>query len=284
MRWLYFLFLQILLVALTGAVFYIHKEHVVVIKKPPASLAQWYRPENKRQVWLHNMFKLRREMQAVRFYSDNGDAKHLGKWVARLSEHYLKIGKMVPEWSNKLDRDAIANLIKSSENNRYQEISRALDDLAESCNSCHADYRAVTALIYRAADFSSLEIEPSLLFDSHMEQLAKQVNQIKIASEDGMKDIALSSLDELKKGINVLGNICSDCHQKEKRIYPDDKIDKTVESLEESLKTGTPKQQGQDLGRLAVLACARCHGTHRIAFDAGKLLSDRQGWLELMKH
>ncbi len=282
--WLYFLLFQLLLIALVGAVLFIHKEHVVVIKKPPTSLAQWYKPENERQVWLHNMFKLRREMQAVRLYSDNADSRLLNKWVTRLSEHYLKIGEMVPEWSGKLDRKAIFLLKKSSENNRYQDVSQALNDLRESCNSCHADYRAVTAAIYRAPDFSSLEIGPSRSYDTHMEELAKQVNRIKIASEDGRKDIALSSLEELNKGINTLGGTCSDCHHKEKRIYPDDDITKTVASLEQSLQSGTLKQQGQALGTLAVLACARCHGTHRIAYDIRQLLSDEQRWLELARH
>ncbi len=282
--WLYFLLFQLLLIALIGAVLFIHKEHVVVIKKPPTSLAQWYKPENERQVWLHNMFKLRREMQAVQLYSDNADSRLLNKWVTRLSEHYLKIGEMVPEWSGKLDRKAISLLKKSSENNRYQDVSQALDDLRESCNACHADYRAVTAAIYRAPDFSSLGIRPSRSYDAHMEELAKLINRIKIASEDDRKNIALSSLEELKKGIGTLGNTCSDCHKKEKRIYPDDNITKTLTSLEQSLKTGTTKQQGQALGTLAVLACARCHGTHRIGYDIRLLLSEKQSWIELIKH
>ena len=38
------------------------------------------------------------------------------------------------------------------------------------------------------------------------------------------------------------------------------------------------------LGTLAVLACARCHGTHRIAYDIRQLFVDRQSWVELIKH
>lgn len=284
MRWLSFILLQLLLVVAVGVVFYIHKDTVVLIKKPPVSLAQWYKPDNKRQVWLHNMFKLRREMQAVQFYADNRDAKHLEKWVELLSEHYLKTGEMVPEWSKKLDREAIAHLQKSTRNNDYKEVSIALDDLRESCKSCHMDYQTITAIIYRSPDFSSLEIEPSISFNTHMKELTRQVNQIKIASEDGMKEIALSSLMELKNGINVLGKSCSNCHQKDNRIYPDDNINKTIANLEESLITGTLKEQGKELGTLAVLACAHCHGTHRIAYDARRLLADRQNWLDLIKH
>jgi len=284
MRWPHFILLQCLLVVIVGGIFYIHKDRVILIKSPPASLAQWFKPENKRQVWLHNMFKLRREMQAVRFYSDNNDAKHLEKWITLLSEHYLKIGEMVPEWKEKLDMEAITNLQKSARSNRYQDVSHALDDLSGGCKSCHEDYRIITATMYRAPDFSLIEISPSTSFKVHMNELTKQVNQVKIASEDGMKDIALSSLSGLKKGINVLGETCSNCHKKDTKVYPGDTINKTMTSLEESLRTGTLKDQGRELGTLAVLACARCHGTHRLAYDARKIFVGRKNWFELIKH
>ena len=284
MRLPHFILLQCLLVVVVGGIVYIHKDRVTLIRNPPASLAQWYKPENERQVWLHTMFKLRREMQAVRFYSDNKDAKHLDKWVALLSEHYLEIGEMVPEWKKKLDMEAIADLQASAGSNRYQDVSHALDNLNESCKSCHKDYRAITATMYRAPDFTAMDISPSTSLDVHMEALTQQVNQIKIASEDGMKDLALSSLSELEKGINELGETCSNCHKKDTKVYPDETITKTISSLGDSLRTGTLKDQGRELGTLAVLACARCHGTHRIAYDTRQLFIDRQSWVELIKH
>lgn len=284
MRWSYFILLQCLLVAIALGILYIHQDQVILVKTPPPSLAQWYKPENKRQVWLHNMFKLRREMQAVHFYSDNSDAKYLEKWVTALSNHYLKIAEMVPEWKKKLDIEAISNLQKSAKAKRYQDVSHALDDLSKSCESCHADYRIVTATMYRAPDFTSLEINPSTPFNGHMKKLTEQVNQIKIASEDGMGGMALSFLYDLKKGINMLGQTCVDCHKKDVKVYPSEIISKTISSLEQSLKTGTVKEQGRELGTLAVLACARCHGTHRFSYDARKIFSGKQNWFELIKH
>jgi len=284
MRWPHFILLQCLLVAVAGYIVYIHQDRVTLIRTPPTSLAQWYKPENERQVWLHTMFKLRREMQAVQFYAENKDAKHLDKWVALLSEHYLKIGEMVPEWKKKLDVDAIVWLQESTVNSRYQDVSHALDKLNESCESCHKDYRAITAAMYRSPDFSLMEISPSTSLEMHMEALTRQVNQIKIASEDDMQDVALSSLSDLETGMNALGETCSNCHKKDTRVYPDEAINKTLNSLGESLRTGTLKDQGRELGTLAVLACARCHGTHRIAYDTRQLFVDRQSWVELIKH
>ena len=54
--------------------------NTITLKLPPKSLSQWYKPENKRQVWLHTMFRLRREMLAMQDYSAVKQDKDLQKW------------------------------------------------------------------------------------------------------------------------------------------------------------------------------------------------------------
>ncbi len=284
MRWTYFIFLQSLLIVVVGVVGYIHKDKVNLSKTPPASLAKWYKPEHKRQKWLHNMFKLRREMQAVKLYSTGNEVELLDKWTALLSKHYLEISEMVPEWNKKLDVEALTRLQVSVKARDQQDVSLALDDLTKTCDSCHRDYRSTVATIYRAPDFSSVKLSQPVAYKKHMKALIQQVNQIKIASEDGKRDVALSSLSELKQGIKLQGQTCVQCHIKDARVYPDVKMIKTIANLEQSLATGTRKEQGKALGTLAVQACARCHGTHRIAYDNRKIFVDGPNWRELIKH
>jgi len=283
-RWALFIVLQCLIIAIVINLTYKHNDKVSMVKLPPASLAQWYKPDNKRQVWLHNMFKLRREMQAVQYYADTNNEELLNQWTARLSEHYVKIGEMVPEWDSKLNTEAIGALQDAVKNKQLQEVAGVLTELSDSCNGCHIDYRSTVATLYRAPDFSDMAISPTVSLIDHMDQLTRQVNQIKIASGDGLTDVALSSLSDLKEGINTLGAICSNCHQHDPRTYPDESINTTLGLLEESLKTGTLKDQGRELGTLAVIACARCHGTHRISYDEKQQLSAEPDWYQLMKH
>jgi cytochrome c556 len=99
-----------------------------------------------------------------------------------------------------------------------------------------------------------------------------------------MNDLALTSLTELVQGMNTLGETCSNCHRSEIEAYPTQAMTKTIKQLEESLQTGTLKDQGRALGTLAVQACARCHGTHRMSYDAGKQHSDKMDWGQLIKH
>ena len=284
MRWLYFFLLQLILVGLVAGLVYLHKGKAAIVKTPPKELAQWYKPESKRHIWLHNMFKLRREMQAVAFYAEKKDIELLRKWTLQLNQHYLKIGEMVPIWDKKLDKLTLSSLQDSVIASDYRGVVDAVNTLQDNCDSCHNDYQAITALTYRAPDFSKVDIQPDLSFNSHMKILTKQVNQVKIASQDGNTQLALASLTDLKQGMDELGQVCTDCHKKDRKPYPSEQMSKTLASLEQNLQTGTLKQQGRDLGTLAVLACARCHGTHRLAFGAKELLSKEQSWQELIKH
>jgi len=267
-----------------GTIVYIHKDKVNLHKIPPASLAKWYMPENKRQEWLHNMFKIRREMQAVKLYSTSNEDELLNKWTAQLSKHYLRISEMVPEWDKKLNMEALIQLQVSVKNRDQQSISLALDDLNTSCDSCHQDYRVTVATMYRAPDFSSVKLSQSAEYKKHMQALIVQLNQVKIASEDGKRDVAISSLSELNHGIKLQGETCVQCHKKDIKVYPDVKMIETIANLKQSLATGTHKEQGKGLGSLAVQACARCHGTHRIAYDNKKAFVDGPNWRELIMH
>ncbi len=236
------------------------------------------------------MFKLRREMQAVEFYAQKQDPVRLNKWATRLNEHYFKIAEMVPEWKGKLSTQIIADLNAQVKQSSFNEIPKTLNELSQNCQSCHSDYRATVAARYRAPDFSTLMLKsisnPDLEvpYIQHMDMLSKQVNQIKIASEDGMKELARSSLSDLKQGMNTLGETCSNCHKSEIEIYPSIVMTQTISQLEQSLEAGTLKDQGRALGTLAVQACARCHGTHRMSYDARKQLSEEMDWSLLVKH
>jgi len=284
MRWPHFIILQLILVVVVCGVFYLHKDKVTIVKTPPASLAQWYKPANKRQVWLHTMFSLRREIQALTFYAERQDQAQLQVWMERLNTHYQKLGEMVPQWQGKLDVKTLAQLQLSTDENRYQDVLSQLDKLNESCDSCHGDYRVVTAITYRAPDFSTIKIDSSKELKPHMLEMGKSINEIKIAVEAGTKDMALSSLSNLTKGMEKLAKTCLDCHKQGTKKYPNDTIKQTVQRLEQSLVGGTYKEQGKELGTLAVQACAHCHGTHRLSYDAKKLLVQPQSWLELLKH
>ena len=251
----------------------------VTLALPPASIAQWYKPENGRQVWLHNMFKLRRELQAVEEYLEPAEPELLKKWAGRFAGHYREVGEMVPEWQGALDLEALAELEQAIDGGDASAARGAISSLKESCGNCHKQYRAVTALLYRTPDYADLRVgaqggEGGRAYGTAMKSLSRQVNRIKIAFEDGRQTAALGALEELRAGLEDLRSTCAGCHKDD---YPVERIlgagpQGALDGLEKGIVEGDEKTVGRNLGEAAVTICARCHAIHRVAFDmAGDL-------------
>jgi len=284
MRWSVFVVLLALMASGLGWVVYSHQSRVIVLKEPPASLAQWYKPQNKRHVWLHTMFKLRREMQAVGMYAKAQDAEGMQKWAAKLNSDYAKITEMVPEWKLRVDLVAMEALQKSVADKRFADVAAGLSNMDKSCQSCHADFRAVTAALYRAPDFSETKVNGSTDFKAHMRAMSQQVNQINIAAIDAKRDAALSAFAALSTSMDQLGKTCAKCHKNASQTYPDAAMTQAMAGLEQSLHGDTLNNKGKALGTVAVMACAKCHGTHRLSFDAKQLFKDKMSLRDLLKH
>ncbi len=269
---------------IAGEIVYSHMDSVALVRIPPQSLAKWYQPENKRHVWLHTMFNLRREVQAIRAYAREADKNAVAEWVEKFSEHYNKLGEMVPEWESKLDRTLLTQLQEHQASANFTAIPSVLNEMQENCDSCHDRFRAVTALLYRAPDFTNSQIEPTQTYSESKVALNKTVNEIKLSFVAGRPDKALESLSVLKSGMDELGGTCVQCHKHTPKSYPNDSINKAMDDLDAQLHTTDVSIQGRALGALAVLACAECHGSHRIVADTRQLLTRSTSIGELLAH
>lgn len=278
-----FVILALMLAAAIGVLSF-HTDRIIALKRPPASLGQWYKPANKRQVWLHTMFKLRREMLALEIYAQDKDPERLSKWSAKFGGDYRKIAEMVPEWEDRLNRDALAALESAAAEHRFEDIADALGELSQTCKSCHEDFRAVTATLYRAPDFSGVKVQGVPSYNDHMKGLTQQVNRIKIGFVDNQDEAALTAYEELADGMKRLGNTCATCHKKLAQPYPNPAQTEALAKLKDSLEKGQLKDKGRALGTLAVLACARCHATHRQSFDVRNLFGEKKSLGEWLDH
>ncbi len=269
------LLLILLLASATGSA---RAERETVLLMPPDSLAQWYKPINKRQVWLHTMFRLRREMQAVEEYARQADAAGTRKWGTRLAKSYRQIPEMVPEWRDEVRLEWADRLEEAAIEGDFQRVLRARKKLENSCNACHRDFRPLVAALYRAPDFSGMTMTlqgREISYHKLMEQLSRATNRIKIAIEDQRPQVAMRALKQLKAQLKALGTSCSQCHQE--RI-PKERIlgaanQALLEELQKRIQDRQPGQAGRLLGKAAVAICARCHGVHRTLGDLRQFLT-----------
>ncbi len=256
------------------------EEKSLSLQLPPASLEQWYRPANEHDVWLHTMFRLRREMQAVSEYAALEDGVRLKKWLARLEKDYLSIGEMVPEWKDELEDGLLKKMQAAAAAGDAEALGRWQRKLRKSCQSCHAEYKLTVALRYRAPDFSSVKVESEETLEEEdysraMSRLSLLLNRVKIAGEDGRQKAATDALDQLEQRLADLGESCSACHKQEstrERILGA-AARASLAHVRKGLEAGDQKQTGRYLGEFAVGVCARCHAIHRLQSNMRRLLS-----------
>ncbi len=238
------------------------------------SLSKQYKPVNKRNVWHHTMFKLRREMQAIAESNNNADTQH---WVSRFSKDYKKIAKMVPEWESELDLLNLKLLEKAAIDNDKSQINESLREIKRNCRACHIDYRANVAAIFRAPDFSKLQLKnhkgEAKSYRRSMIQLTEQLNRIKIGLIEKDQEKSIQALTDLRAGMQHLENSCSSCHKDDeaRQFYLGEKSKNLLNDLQKGIENNDDiKDVGRTLGLLAVRSCARCHGVHRIVYDITK--------------
>lgn len=252
----------------------VYAEAKVSLKQPPSSLEQWYKPANKRQVWLHTMFKLRREMQAIRENAANGDKAATQKWIKRLDKHYSKIADMVPEWENEIKPRLIPELEMFAEKGDTYRLNKTLKMIKRTCDDCHTVYQPLVTATYRSPYYDDIKLKDTegnmIGFEDNMEQLSQSVNRILIALDDGHNSAALQSSKKLVERLHTLGSSCSGCHEDD--AYPKERIlgdvtKQRFEKLQKNISEGKVKDSQKLMGEIAVTVCARCHNTHRISSD-----------------
>lgn len=248
--------------------------YAVELPTLPDALGQWYKPLNKRQVWLHTMFGLRREMQAVEEYVARGDAQRATKWVEAFVRHYGSIGEMVPDWSDELDLDALGDYEVAAKAADAGALAAAGRDLRRTCTSCHRDYRALAAARYRSADFSDLKVG-ELAFGQAMEELSRTVNRIQIAVADARWSAAEENLAGLEDRLAELGGSCGGCHRDEPPVARilGPGTQQGLDALRREIAARDPRAAGRRLGAIAVEVCARCHGVHRTLYGLQQRIS-----------
>jgi cytochrome c553 len=254
--------------------------NTITLKKPPEVLAKWYKPANKRQVWLHTMFRLRREILAMNDYSQQEKQAELEKWSQKFIKDYKSIAEMVPQWEEFLYLDKLGHLESAVKKREYSSIAPILKKISKSCMHCHDDYQTVATLMFRSPDFNNKIISEGfsgekIAYDDIMKQLSDSVNRINIAIKDGYFSTANKVIEPLEQQLEHLSTSCGDCHQDDE--VPVERIMSAsralLPELAEQLELKEQKQSGRKLGEFAVKVCAKCHSIHRLSSDL-KFLTD----------
>lgn len=274
----------LLFLVLATLVYFQITSHSTSVLLPPSSLERWYKPASKRQVWLHTMFSLRRSMQAVAEYAASGDRALLLKWAEKLAKDYNKAAEMVPEWKEDLKLGRMERLLAAVREQDEKGVEEAHRDLSKACKGCHRKYRAVTAALYRAPDFSGLQVENSATqkkqsYADAMAGLSTIMNKMVIAMADQRWQRAQDGRRELAARLDDLAQSCASCHKEEsaKNVVLGPRSTEALEALGGLFAVQDGRKAGRALGEIAVSICARCHGIHRTLAELRTLIAGDTG-------
>ena len=251
----------------------------VKLSLPPASLAKWYKPENKRQAWLHTMFRLRRSMQAINEHAVQNNQAGMQKWIKKLNDDYLKMAEMVPEWEDEIKPRLLPELQMFARAGDSKRVTATLNMIERTCNDCHETYQAQTTAIYRSPDYEDIQVKningTMSNFDDEMEALSISINRVLIALDDQQQSAALQASKDLKLQLKYLGESCNQCHKNDpaphERILGSATLQR-LQSLQANILAMQVKESQKLMGEIAVTVCARCHNTHRILGDLREAL------------
>ncbi len=252
------------------------------IELPPESLAQWYKPLNKRQVWLHTMFRLRQSMQAVDYYMQAEDPESLKRWAGILKTTYAKLPKMVPEWQEKSRQGVAESIYQAAVSKQYDKVAKESKRLQKFCDACHMEWQPLVSAIYRSPDYRQTKVAQSdggeaLNYPDMMQKLSATLGVLKITREDGDLPKARQAAKQLQGELQDLGNSCQDCHRDQvtyERILGEE-IQLEFGKLDAFLtQPHDLKKSGRALGTIGFKVCGRCHSIHRNLGDLRNWLSD----------
>jgi len=252
----------------------VYAEPMVSLRQAPASLEKWYKPVNKRQVWLHTMFRLRREMQAIRGYAGTNDKVAMQEWIQRLDEDYNKIADMVPEWEKLTKPRLLSELKMFTEKGDIPRVGKTLKMISRTCDDCHTYYQPLVTAIYRSPSYDDINVKgmdgKAKNYKETMTSLSESVNRVLIALTDGHKTIASKSGEVLARQLKTFAESCERCHENDD--YPrqrilGDSMQRRLDQLQVSIGAGEIKESRKLMGEIAVTVCARCHNIHRIVSD-----------------
>lgn len=261
----------------TGLV--VAEEQTRSLPLPPASLAEWYPPANKRQVWLHTMFSLRRSMQAVTEYQALEDYPLAEKWVERFVRDYRQLAVMVPEWADEIEDEQAERLLEAVQQKNAGAMASALNRLSTSCRSCHNENRAIVTFLYRMPEYHEVTVEDSETLDDvpypdHMARLGSLMNRIKIAQEDGRFAVAGEAGTNFIAAVKDLSGSCGGCHRDDaprQRIFGLQSAE-ALDKLGQGLREQDSGLTDEALGTLGAFTCGRCHSIHRNSAELRRAL------------
>jgi cytochrome c556 len=231
-------------------------EPAYIVRKPPASLDQYYPPKAEGPQYLFAMFGIEGQFAGMATHIADGDLTKAQEYFKTFEAEYQKVAKMVPEWSvHYWPEKPINDLSAALESGDQQKIGAAMPGLMQACVRCHQE--TMTAVWARYG--KSMEQVEEFMFP-----LMGSFAAVSTYSAEGEFDKARKALEVFQERMDEFSESCASCHDTERSYYVSSDVQALLKTAADALEEETPnvEQIVGTMQNVGMESCYKCHKVH----------------------
>ena len=245
---------------------------------PPSSLDQYFPPQAPAPLYMIEMFNLAGPFEGIGVDLQEGDMSNVEANFQAFQSEYIKVSKMVPEWTDKFPSDPVAALGKAIDGGDPAKIGQAMGAVGQVCSDCHLVNQVKVEQKYHWPDFASVTIDnpvtgqAAVEFGDYMVALGGAFSGMSTDLKEGQLDNARNNFQAFDALFGKLATDgCKQCHSNPvtheeipRKYFTDSDSLALVNQLGTALNASTPDPTAitnltQAIGNGI---CVNCHLVH----------------------
>lgn len=235
----------------------------------PSSLDNLYPPNAPGPMYLLAMFDMATPFSGIVSDLFEGDMANSHDNFEKFREQYIAVSKMVPEWETRFPIGPIDALAQAMKTENPGMIMPAIDNVGVLCHNCHVLATPAAQHRYSWGDFGMITVTDPITgtdypFARFKLMMETDFSAIGTDLKQGQPENARQRLAGFEKRFTALKEVCSTCHDTERKYFVDDNITGMIGQLK--AKLGEPNIDPQAVGRLlqgiGQESCTKCHLVH----------------------
>ena len=184
---------------------------------PPASLDKLYPPQSPAPVWLIEMFNLAGPMEGIGVDLQEQDMANLKPNFQAFEAQYIKMSKMVPEWTSRFPMAPVTALGTAIDSGDPSKIGPAMGAVGGVCTACHDLYLVKVEQKYHWPSFDNVKVtdpisKKELAWVDYMRAMTGSYSGVSVNLQEGQLDKARKNFDAFNLQYKTLVVGCAQCH------------------------------------------------------------------------
>lgn len=215
------------------------------------------------------MLALGSSMSAIMVDLMEKDIENVKADFEKFKAQYSKVSKLVAPWRKKFPMGPVKRLGAALKGGDQGKIMGAMKRLGKVCFDCHVSSMPQVTLRYHWKDFGGIKVndpvsKKEVPFTDFKHFLDACFAGIMVDLGQGQIDNAKKQFEAFRARLMAFEEVCSDCHDSERKYYIGDALKPMVDKLGQALNAASPdpKAVGSLMQGIGMASCFKCHSVH----------------------